>query len=61
MVVRAALGLQRNNHSPGAELQMAIESARLRCLLTWPPADLGRLTGSWNTDTTKGGSWWPSR
>ena len=43
MVLRAALGLQRNNHSPGAELQMAIESARLRCVLTWPAADLGTL------------------
>ena len=43
MVLRAALGLQRNDHSPGAELQMAIESARLRCVLTWPAADLGTL------------------
>ena len=43
MVLRAALGLQRNNHSPGAELQMAIESVELRCILTWFAADLGTV------------------
>ena len=41
MVTRAALGLGRNKHSSGAELQMAIERAVSRCALTWPAADLG--------------------
>jgi hypothetical protein len=43
MVTQAALGLQRNHHSPGVELHMAIESEPLRCALTWPAADLGTL------------------
>lgn len=43
MVLRAALGLQRNNHSSGAELQVAIENVALRCVLRWPTADLGTL------------------
>lgn len=41
LVLRAALGLQRNNHSLGAKLQVAIESVGLCYVLTWPPADLG--------------------
>lgn len=41
MVVRAALGLQRNKHSSGANLQMDIESMGLSCTLIWPAADLG--------------------
>ena len=40
MVLRAALGLQRNHHSSGAELQMTIEGARSHCVLTWPAGDL---------------------
>lgn len=43
MALRAALGLQRNKHLPGTELQMAIEGARLREPLTWLAADLGTL------------------
>src|SRR5208282_5421795 len=41
MVMRAALGLQRNKHSSGADLQLAIENVVSRCVLTWPVADLG--------------------
>ena len=41
MVMRASLGLQRNRHSSGADLQMAVESAVSRCTLIWPAADLG--------------------
>jgi len=40
MVIRAALGLQRNGHSPGADLQMSIERVVSRCALLWPAADL---------------------
>jgi hypothetical protein len=43
MVTQAALGLQRNRHSSGAELHMAMESAKSSCVLTWPTADLGTL------------------
>ena len=43
MQLRAALGLQRNKHAPGAVLQLAIESEELRCVLRWPPADLGTV------------------
>ncbi|MBM4031359.1 MAG: hypothetical protein FJ291_06180 [Planctomycetes bacterium] len=43
MALRAALGLQRNGHSPGARLQMLIESARLRGALAWLVADLRAL------------------
>lgn len=41
MVTRAALGLGRNKHSSGAEIQMDIERAVSRCALTWPAADPG--------------------
>ena len=41
MVIRAALGLGRNKHSSGAELQVDIERAVTRCVLMWPPADPG--------------------
>jgi len=41
MVTRAALGLQRNKHSSGADLHMAIQSVKLCCALIWPVADLG--------------------
>jgi hypothetical protein len=41
MVMRAALGLQRNRHSSGVGLQMAIENRRHYCALIWPAADLG--------------------
>lgn len=41
MILRAALGLQRNKHSPGASLQMDIERALGRCVLRWPAANLG--------------------
>ena len=41
MVMRAALGLQRNKHSSGADLLIDIESAVSRCALAWPAADLG--------------------
>lgn len=40
MVVRAALGLQRNKHADGVNLHMAIENAVSGCPLTWPVADL---------------------
>ncbi len=40
MVLRAALGLQRNKHASGADFQMDIESAVSRCALLWPAADL---------------------
>jgi len=40
MVIRAALGLQRNGHSSGVDFQMAIESVVSRCALIWPAADL---------------------
>jgi hypothetical protein len=43
LAVRAALGLQRNDHSPGTELQLVVENARLRGVLTWLVADLGTL------------------
>lgn len=41
MAMRAALGLQRNKHSAGVNLHMAIENAVTGCALTWPAADLG--------------------
>ena len=41
MVIRAALGLQRNRHASGTDIQMAIERVALRCVLRWPAADLG--------------------
>ncbi|MBI3858980.1 MAG: hypothetical protein HY296_01885 [Thaumarchaeota archaeon] len=40
MVMRAALGLQRNKHSSGADLHLAIEHLVSRCALAWPAADL---------------------
>ena len=42
MVLRAALGLQRNEHASGVGFQMDIESAVSRCALLWPAADLAR-------------------
>jgi hypothetical protein len=39
LVVRAALGLQRNEHSPGVELQVILEETKNPCPLIWPPAD----------------------
>ena len=44
MVARAALGLGRNKHSSGAELQMDIERAVSRGVLTWPTYDPGTVT-----------------
>ncbi len=44
MVIRAALGLQRNQHATGAELRMTIENETFRCALLWPAADLGTAT-----------------
>lgn len=41
MAMRAALGLQRNKHSDGVNLHMAIEKAVSGCVLTWPAAELG--------------------
>jgi hypothetical protein len=41
MVARAALGLQRNKHSSGVKLEMAIEKAASHCALLWPSAELG--------------------
>ena len=41
MTARAALGLQRNKHSPGTELQAAIHKSKLRYVLEWSSADLG--------------------
>jgi hypothetical protein len=41
MVIRAALGLQRNKHSSGADLQLSIENVVSRCALIWPTSDLG--------------------
>ena len=35
MAVRAALGLQRNGHSPGVNLQMAVQSTASACALLW--------------------------
>ena len=43
MVTRAALGLQRNDHSPGAELHVAVDGAMSRSALTWPLADLAAM------------------
>lgn len=40
MVMRAALGLQRNKHSTGVNLPMVIENAVSGCALTWPAAEL---------------------
>ena len=40
MVLRAALGLQRNKHSSGVAIQMTIESQATRGILKWPLADL---------------------
>lgn len=40
MAIRAAFGLQRNKHSAGVNLHMAIENAISACALTWPAADL---------------------
>lgn len=39
MVLRAALGLQRNKHFSGADLKVSIESLELRCVLAWAAAD----------------------
>jgi hypothetical protein len=41
MLVRAALGLQRNKHSPGVNLQMAVQGTVSGCVLLWAAADLG--------------------
>ena len=43
MAMRAALGLQRHKHSSGVELQVAMESAAHRWILTWVAADLGTV------------------
>jgi hypothetical protein len=40
MTLRAALGLQRNKHSAGVNLHMAIENAASGCALMWTVADL---------------------
>ena len=40
MIVRAALGLQRNKHAPGAHFHTAVEESISRCVLNWPPAEL---------------------
>ncbi len=39
MMLRAALGLQRNQHSVGVNLHVAIENGVSACALMWPIAD----------------------
>jgi hypothetical protein len=41
MMLRAALGLQRNKHSAGVNLHMAIENVVSGCALAWHATDLG--------------------
>ena len=43
MVVRAGLGLQRNRHSSGVDVQVTIEKAVSFSALAWPLADLGTI------------------
>lgn len=43
MVLRAALGLQRNRHASGARVDLEIERVRMEGVLRWPLADLNAL------------------
>ena len=43
MVLRAALGLQRNKHSTGASLQLIIEKIDALGTLIWPTANLATI------------------
>lgn len=43
IMTRAALGLQRNGHTPGIEISLEIERLSTRGLLAWPVADLDKL------------------
>jgi hypothetical protein len=56
MVIRAALGLQRNNHADGVKIHMAIENADSSCPLTWPVTDLGLAKQHDNNRITEDGA-----
>lgn len=56
MVVRAALGLQRNKHADGVNLHMAIENAVSGCALKWPAADLAHAKQHDHNQITEDGA-----
>jgi len=56
MVIRAALGLQRNKHADGVNLHLIVENAISGCPLTWPIADLGLAKQHDNNRITEDGA-----
>lgn len=56
MVVRAALGLQRNHHSSGGDLHLANDGATSRHALLWPTADVRTIDQHDGNRVTEDGS-----